>query len=207
MKLLHDLNPLRLDYIKKFTCLNHKNILDIGCGGGILTESLTQSHAVATGIDLTESLIHIAKKHAEKNHLATHYELISAEDFAEKNPGQFDLIACMEMLEHVPHPISIIQAISKLLKPNGLVFFSTINRNFKSFMSAIIAAEYILNLLPKKTHHYDKLIKPSELTNWCESKNLILENIQGLSYNIFTKKFNLTHSVDVNYLICFKKIA
>ncbi len=205
MKPLHDLNPLRLEYIKKYSDLNNKAVLDIGCGGGILTESLSQSGAVATGIDLTESLIHAAKKHAENNNLKIDYQLISAESFSENNKEKFDVITCMEMLEHVPDPLSIIKSCATLIKPNGLIFFSTINRNLKSFMSAIVGAEYILNLLPKNTHHYDQFIKPSELTAWCESENLILKNIQGLSYNILTQQFKLSNSVDVNYLMCFAR--
>lgn len=203
MKPLHDLNSLRLEYIKKYSDLNNKAVLDIGCGGGILTESLSQSGAVATGIDLTESLIHAAKKHAENNNLKIDYQLISAESFSEKNKEKFDIITCMEMLEHVPDPLSIIKSCATLIKPNGLIFFSTINRNLKSFMSAIVGAEYILNILPKNTHHYDQFIKPSELTAWCESQKLILKNIRGLSYNILTQQFNLSDSVDVNYLMCF----
>lgn len=205
MKPLHELNPLRLSYIKKYASLEKKNALDIGCGGGILTESLASSGAIATGIDMSGAAIDIAKQHAEKSHLSITYKQTRTEDFATSNAGTFDVIACMEMLEHVPNPLSIIQAASDLVKPEGFVFFSTINRNMKSFLSAIIGAEYILNLLPKGTHHYSEFIKPSELKQWCEKNSLQLRGMQGITYHPLSKQFEFTDSVDVNYLMVFQK--
>jgi len=203
MKLLHQLNPLRLHYIEKFLRLENKHILDIGCGGGILTESLCQARAQVTGIDMAASLIQVATQHAKQNQLPITYECMAAETYAEKFPKQFDAVTCMEMLEHVPDPVSIIRAISQLTKPGGFIFFSTINRNLKSFFSAIIGAEYILNLLPKGTHHYEKFIRPSELTRWCESENVIFRHLQGVTYHPLTQTLTLSRSVDVNYLMCF----
>jgi 2-polyprenyl-6-hydroxyphenyl methylase/3-demethylubiquinone-9 3-methyltransferase len=205
MKPLHALNPLRLDYVEKHAEIKHKNILDMGCGGGILTESLAKAGAITTGIDMSVDAINIAKQHAEKSSLTIHYEKTCIEDFAEKNSGAFDVITCMEMLEHVPDPSAIIQAAAQLLKPNGTIFFSTINRNPKAFLSAIVGAEYILNLLPKGTHHYQKFIKPSELTRWAEKNNLILRGLIGVTYHPFKNTFEMTDSVDVNYLIYFQK--
>ncbi|EKD78165.1 MAG: 3-demethylubiquinone-9 3-O-methyltransferase [uncultured bacterium] len=207
MKPLHELNPLRLQYIKKYAELENKYILDIGCGGGILTESLAHSGANATGIDLSEDAIAIATAHAEKSALNIQYEKIAVEDFAQKNPNAFDVITCMEMLEHVPDPLSIIHAATHLLKPHGFIFFSTINRNMKSFFEAILGAEYILNLLPKGTHHYQKFIRPSELTRWAEKNNLVVTGIQGVTYHLLTKQFSFCDSVDVNYLMVFRKCS
>lgn len=205
MKLLHQLNPSRLNYIKKFLNLENKLVLDMGCGGGILTESLRKSGAITTGIDVTESLIQIAKQHAQQSQLTILYETVSAEDFSKQYSAQFDVITCMEMLEHVPNPASIIQVIATLMKPGGFVFFSTINRNLKSFLATIIGAEYVLNLLPKGTHHYEKFIKPSELTQWCESENFLLHDLQGIAYHPFSQTITLSDSVDINYLMCFMK--
>lgn len=205
MKLLHTFNPLRLDYIQKHVEITGKKVLDIGCGGGILTESLSKSGATTTGIDMSGDAIHIAKQHAEKSNVKINYELISVEDFAKKNPGAFDVITCMEMLEHVPNPLSIIQSAAQLLKPNGIIFFSTINRNPKSFLLAIIGAEYILNILPKGTHHYQKFLKPSELTQWAEKNNLMLRGLKGISYHPLKNKFEMTDSVVVNYLIYLQR--
>jgi len=207
MKPLHALNPLRLEYIQKHAEISGKNVLDIGCGGGILTESLAKLNANATGIDMSHDAIAIAKQHAEKSDLKINYTLSSAEEFAKNNPAQFDIITCMEMLEHVPDPISIIQSASQLLKPQGYLFLSTINRNVKSFLSAIVGAEYILNLLPKGTHHYQKFIKPSELMRWAEKNNFILRGLKGITYHPVKNKFELSDSVDVNYLIYFRKIS
>ena len=205
MKPLHGLNPLRLGYIENHTSLNEKHVLDMGCGGGILTESLAKAGAITTGIDMSHDAIEIAKQHAEKSALHIHYEKTRIEDFAQRYPEKFDVITCMEMLEHVPDPSAIIAAASQLLKPGGTLFFSTINRNPKAFLSAIVGAEYILNLLPKGTHHYQKLIKPSELTRWAEKNNLTLRRLTGITYHPFKQLFEMTDSVDVNYLIYFEK--
>jgi 2-polyprenyl-6-hydroxyphenyl methylase/3-demethylubiquinone-9 3-methyltransferase len=152
---------------------------------------------------MSDDAINIAKQHAEKSTLNIHYEKIRVEDFAAQNPGVFDVITCMEMLEHVPDPFAIIQAATQLLKPNGMIFFSTINRNMTSFLSAIVGAEYVLNLLPKGTHHYQKFIKPSELTQWAEKNKLVLRGLQGITYHPFKNQFELTNSIDVNYMASF----
>ena len=205
MKPLHELNPLRLQYVKKYCDLKNKTVLDIGCGGGILTESLAASGAHTTGIDMSAEAIRAAKAHADQSQVKITYQQISTEDFARTHPNMFDVITCMEMLEHVPDPLSIIQAANTLAKPDGFIFFSTINRNLKSFFSAIIGAEYILNLLPRGTHHYSTFIRPSELKAWGEQSHLILHGVQGITYHPFRKQFELTGSVDVNYLMVFKK--
>lgn len=205
MKPLHALNPLRLKYIEDHAEIKDKKVLDLGCGGGILTESLEQAGANTFGIDMSDEAIHIAKEHAKNSSLNIHYEKISVEEFTLQHENTFDVITCMEMLEHVPDPFSIIESASRLLKPNGKIFFSTINRNPKSFLQAIIGAEYILNLLPKGTHHYEKFIRPSELTTWAEKNNLILKGLQGITYSPFKNQFHLTDSVDVNYLVWFCK--
>ncbi|OGT48806.1 MAG: bifunctional 3-demethylubiquinol 3-O-methyltransferase/2-polyprenyl-6-hydroxyphenol methylase [Gammaproteobacteria bacterium RIFCSPHIGHO2_12_FULL_38_11] len=206
MKPLHALNPLRLGYVKKQVEIQGKNVLDIGCGGGILTESLAQSGAIATGIDMSDAAITIAKKHALESQLNVNYFQTCTEDFAQTHANTFDVITCMEMLEHVPDPAAIIQAARQLIKKDGYLFFSTINRNIKSFFSAIVGAEYILNLLPKGTHHYSEFIRPSELTCWAEKNNLLLKGMQGITYQPFKNKFELTDSVDVNYMIYFQAI-
>lgn len=204
MKPLHDLNPLRLSYVTANTTIRDKMILDIGCGGGILTESLALAGACVTGIDLSESAIAIAKSHASENHVDVSYQCIATEDFAENNTQRFDVITCMEMLEHVPDPTSIIQAAAKMIKPQGKLFFSTINRNPKSFLSAIIGAEYVLRLLPRGTHEYQKFIRPSELTHWAKAAGLSLRGIKGITYHPFKNTFELTNNVDINYLIYFQ---
>ena len=199
MRPLHELNPLRLAYIQKQVEITGKNVLDIGCGGGILTESLARAGAIATGIDMSADAIRVAKQHAEQTQTSVQYEQIRTEDFATQHEGDFDVITCMEMLEHVPDPLAIICAASKLIKSNGFIFFSTINRNVKSFLSAIIGAEYILQLLPKGTHHYQQFIRPSELTQWAEKNNLSLQHLQGITYHPLKKEFKMTSSVEVNY--------
>ncbi|MDP1574422.1 MAG: bifunctional 2-polyprenyl-6-hydroxyphenol methylase/3-demethylubiquinol 3-O-methyltransferase UbiG [Coxiellaceae bacterium] len=203
MKPLHALNPLRLAYIQKHAEISGKHVLDIGCGGGILTESLAVAGAIATGIDMSTDAIMAAKNHGEKNNVSVTYYQIRTEDFAKDNQHTFDVITCMEMLEHVPDPLSIIVAAKKMLKPDGKIFFSTINRTVKAFFEAIVGAEYVLNLLPKGTHHYDTFIRPSELNLWAEETGLLLKDIQGITYSPFKKVFTLTNKVDVNYLMCF----
>lgn len=205
-KPLHAINPLRLDWIQKHAELTGKKVLDVGCGGGILTESMAKVGAQAKGIDLSEKALKVADLHSLETGIAVKYEYISAENLASKEAGQYDVVTCMEMLEHVPEPLSIIQSCSRLVKPGGKVFFSTLNRNPKSYLLAIIGAEYILKMLPKGTHDYKKFIKPSELGNYLREANLEMNEMIGLSYNPITQVYSLGRDTDVNYLVaCTKK--
>ncbi len=207
-KPLHEINPLRLQYINQIAPLENKKVLDIGCGGGILSESMAKLGAKVTGIDLGEAPLEVAKLHLLESGQDVDYQKISAEEMAEQHPQKFDVITCMEMLEHVPDPESIIKACSKLVKPNGYVFFSTINRSPKSYLFAIIGAEYILNMLPKGTHDYDKFIRPSELIHWTREADLMRKNITGLIYNPLTKNYSLDpHNVSVNYMVATQLIG
>ena len=198
-KPLHQINPLRLDYIQRFTPVKDQAILDIGCGGGILSEGLTQLGGHVTGIDLAKAPIAVAKIHAKEAQLEIDYQLISAEELAKKCPQRFDIITCLEVLEHVPDPASVIEAIATMIKPNGHIFLGTINRNLKAFLMAIVGAEYILGLLPKGVHHYEKFIKPQEMTTWLRQKGLTPQDAIGLHYNPLTQKFKLGPGTDVNY--------
>ena len=200
-KPLHDINPLRLNYIDQLAGLNGKKVLDIGCGGGILSESMAQKGAVVKGIDLGEAPLSVAKIHAKEKQVDIEYQAISTEEIAAKEPQSYDIVTCMEMLEHVPDPSAIVKACSDLVKPNGHVFFSTINRNPKSFLFAIVGAEYILNLLPKGTHQYEKLIRPSELDQWIRQANLQTNDIIGMSYNPILKSYKLSSDTSVNYIV------
>jgi len=206
-KPLHDINPLRLKYIKE-QCggsLKGKRILDVGCGGGILCESLALEGAEVVGIDLAEAGLEVAKLHLLESGLDVNYQKITAEEFAESNAETFDIVTCMEMLEHVPEPSSIIKSCSKLVKPQGRVFFSTINRNPKSYFFAIVGAEYVLNLLPKGTHNYEKFIRPSEIDKWARRNNLSIASMIGMTYNPITKRYKLEKDVSVNYLTHYQK--
>ncbi len=206
-KPLHDINPLRLNYIKE-QCggsLKGKRILDVGCGGGILCESFALEGAEVVGIDLAEAGLEVAKLHLLESGLDVNYQKITAEEFAESNAETFDIVTCMEMLEHVPEPSSIIKSCSKLVKPQGRVFFSTINRNPKSYFFAIVGAEYVLNLLPKGTHNYEKFIRPSEIDIWARRNNLSISSMIGMTYNPITKKYKLEKDVSVNYLTHYQK--
>ncbi|CAC9561159.1 3-demethylubiquinol 3-O-methyltransferase (EC 2.1.1.64) @ 2-polyprenyl-6-hydroxyphenyl methylase (EC 2.1.1.222) [uncultured Gammaproteobacteria bacterium] len=206
-KPLHDINPLRLNYIKK-QCggsLKGKKILDVGCGGGILAESLAKEGALVTGIDMAEAGLEVAKLHLLESGLTVDYQKIPVEDFAKDNAQTFDVVTCLEMLEHVPDPASIINACATLVKANGSLFFSTLNRNTKSYLFAIIGAEYILKLLPQGTHDWDKFIQPSEMDEWARHSNLTLKNIIGMTYNPFTKTYKLESDVSVNYLCFYQK--
>ena len=200
-KPLHDINPLRVNYINDLFPLNKKNILDVGCGGGILAESMARLGGNVTGIDQSEIAIKIAKLHAKENNLSIDYKLLNIEDFLKKESNKFDVITCLEMIEHVPDPASIITSCAKKLKKNGRLYVSTINRNLKAFLFAIVGAEYILNLLPKGTHHYDKFIKPSEVKSWANNLNMNISNIKGMTYNPLLKTYSLGSDVSVNYIL------
>ncbi|MEY4729561.1 MAG: hypothetical protein RL020_719 [Pseudomonadota bacterium] len=201
-KPLHEINPLRLDYIEKIcNGLNGKNIVDIGCGGGILSESMAARGAHVTGIDLADKPLKVAKLHLLESRQQVDYQLISAEDLAQQKPHQFDVVTCMEMLEHVPDPASTIKACATLVKPGGQVFFSTINRNPKAYLFAVIGAEYILNMLPKGTHDYAKFIKPSELASMAREAGLNVEQLIGMTYNPLSKIYKLEADTSVNYIV------
>jgi 2-polyprenyl-6-hydroxyphenyl methylase/3-demethylubiquinone-9 3-methyltransferase len=202
---LHEINPLRVNYISQQINLADKNVLDIGCGGGILAEAMVHHGANVTAIDLAEASLAVARLHQLESKLAIDYQNISAEALADKSEQKFDVITCLEMLEHVPDPSSIVEACFRMVKPGGLVFFSTINRNPKSYLFAILGAEYILNLLPKGTHEYGKFIRPSELAAWSRGAGLQLQEQIGLGYNLINKKYSLQKNIDVNYLAFYKR--
>tara|TARA_R110002110_G_scaffold415836_1_gene657270 strand:+ start:34812 stop:35537 length:726 start_codon:yes stop_codon:yes gene_type:complete len=204
MKMLHTINPIRMAFILDQTELSGKKVLDIGCGAGILTEALSNHGADVLGIDMSEAAIQAAKQHSENLNTAIEYQSISAENLAESHASQYDIITCLECLEHVPDPTAILAACQKLLKPNGLLFLSTLNRNAKSYVHAIIGAEYILNMIPKGTHQYARFIKPSELTRWSRACGFHLQKLSGIKYHPITKSFNITNDVSVNYLACYK---
>ena len=200
-KPLHAINPLRLGWIKSFVELNGKRALDVGCGGGILAEALAQSGAQTTGIDLSEKALKVAELHALESGAQVNYQSISAEALALTDPASFDVVTCMEMLEHVPDASAIVAACAKLVKPNGSVFFSTINRNPKSYLFAVVGAEYVLNMLPKGTHDYAKFIKPSELSSWARQADLNVSSMCGMSFNPITQNYSLGDDVSINYLM------
>ncbi len=204
-KPLHAINPLRLNWIKEHCALQNQRVLDIGCGGGILTESLAASGAQAKGIDLSKKALQVAKLHALETSMSVEYELISAEDLALNEPAQYDVITCMEMLEHVPDPKSIVQSCAKLAKPGASLFFSTLNRNPKSYVMAILGAEYILKMLPRGTHEYTKFIKPSELSTYIRESGLEVVDMIGLHFNPLFDRYSLGPNVDVNYMFAVKK--
>ena len=204
-KPLHDINPLRLGYIERNQSLAGLKVLDVGCGGGILSESMAGNGAHVTGIDLSEPAITVAKLHALESGTDIDYQLISAEDHADEAAGHYDIVTCLEMLEHVPSPARTIEACAKLARPGGKLFFSTLNRNPKSWVFAILGAEYILKLLPAGTHEYARFIKPSELAAWCRSAELDVADITGMTYNPFSKTYKLGKDVTVNYLMEVKK--
>lgn len=200
-KTLHDINLTRLKFITKNIQLKGLRVLDIGCGGGILTESIAKQGALTTGIDASEENINVATHHAFENNLEINYFVTNAEEFSKKNKDGFDLITCMELLEHVPDPLSIIKVSKKMIKPGGHIIFSTINRNIKSYILAILAGEYLLNLLPKGTHRYEKFIMPSELISWCNQYKLRTNDLSAIKYNPIIKTCSLTGRPDVNYIL------
>ena len=201
LKTLHAINPLRLSYINEKAALKNKTVLDIGCGGGLLTEAMAKMQATVTGIDMSEEALNVAKLHQQESGLQIEYLLTPAEKIAQERPAQFDIVTCMEMLEHVPDPTAIIQACAQLVKPGGQVFISTLNRNPKSYLFAIIGAEYVANMLPKGTHDYAKFIRPSELDEWARTAGLHVVDMIGLQYSIITKQFKLSDDVSINYIM------
>jgi len=198
---LHDINPLRLNYIDERLSLPGKKVIDIGCGGGLLSEGMARRGATVTGIDLGEAPLAVARLHAEQSGVEVEYLQVLAEDIAEQRAGEYDAVTCLEMLEHVPDPSSVIRACAKLVKPGGQVFFSTINRNPKAFLFAIVGAEYVLRLLPRGTHEYAKLIRPSELAGWSRDAALDVRDTTGMTYNPVTQVYKLNRDVSVNYLM------
>ena len=203
---LHQINPLRLEWINGLVSLKQNQVLDVGCGGGILSDAMARAGAHVTGIDLATKSLKVAQLHAlETQTPNVNYREVSAEALAEEAPAQFDVVTCMEMLEHVPAPASIVKACATLVKPGGWVFFSTLNRNPKSFLFAILGAEYVLNLLPKGTHEYAKFIRPSELAAYCRSAGLVLQATKGLQYNPITRRYWLDGNTSVNYMIATQR--
>ncbi|MGR9088433.1 MAG: bifunctional 2-polyprenyl-6-hydroxyphenol methylase/3-demethylubiquinol 3-O-methyltransferase UbiG [Gammaproteobacteria bacterium] len=206
-KTLHDINPLRIQFIQSFIGLSGRRIVDVGCGGGILTEGLAREGADALGIDLSEELVDVAELHGLETGVTAHYQKISVEALAAAQPESFDHVTCMEMLEHVPDPGSVIKSCARLVKPGGMVFFSTLNRNPKAYLLAILAAEHVLQMLPKGTHDYKTFIKPSELSQSARSAGLELQGMAGIEYNPFTKRFRLSKDIDVNYIAAYERPA
>ncbi|MDQ2078064.1 bifunctional 2-polyprenyl-6-hydroxyphenol methylase/3-demethylubiquinol 3-O-methyltransferase UbiG [Marinimicrobium sp. ABcell2] len=205
-KPLHDINPLRANYIDRRSPVAESRLLDVGCGGGILTEAMAHRGAKATGIDMGGAPLAVARLHAKESQLDVDYQQITVEEMASKAAGQYDIVTCLEMLEHVPDPESVVRACAQLVRPGGDVYFSTINRNPKAYVFAILGAEYVLNLLPKGTHDYDKFIRPAELGAWMRAAGLELQDITGMTYNPLTKHYKLDATdVSVNYLVHAKK--
>ena len=203
-KPLHEINPLRMGYIESLAGLQDKVVLDVGCGGGILSEGMASRGAKVTGIDLSDKALKVAKLHLLESGQQVEYRKITTESLAKEQPQHYDIVTCMEMLEHVPDPMSVVRACAKLVKPGGWVFFSTINRNLKSYLFAIIGAEYILKLLPRGTHEYANFIKPSELARMARNAGLHDEELIGMTYNPFTKVYTLGNDADVNYIMAYR---
>ncbi len=205
MKPLHQINPLRLQYIKECVGLEGLSVLDAGCGGGILTESLAKAGAKVTGIDCAESLIQVAQKHAQQENLSIRYLNTSSGELLKTAAAGFDVVTCMEFLEHVTHPEQLVEECAKLVRPGGYVFFSTINRNLIAFLGAIVAAEYVLRLLPRGTHHYAQFVKPSELTLWASRYHLRLKGLKGINFQPLTGQFHLGKNISINYMAYFQR--
>jgi len=204
-KPLHEINPLRMSYISRKVNPAGKKVLDIGCGGGILAEAMAHHGANVTAIDMADASLSVARLHQLESKLEIDYQKSSAEQYAQDHREEFDIVTCLEMLEHVPEPAKVIQACHDLVKPGGTVFFSTINRNPKSYLFAIVGAEYILNLLPRGTHDYARFIKPSELAAFSRDSKLDLQDQIGMAYNPLTRKYSLEKNVDVNYIACYTR--
>lgn len=205
-KPLHAINPLRLGWIEEIAgSLADRRVLDVGCGGGILAESMAQKGAEVTGIDLAEKPLTVARLHSLESGVKVDYQCVAVETLAEREPGSFDVVTCMEMLEHVPDPASVVRACAALVKPGGYVFLSTLNRNLKSFMQAIVAAEFVLRLLPRGTHDYENFIRPSELALACRQAGLEVTHTNGLTYNPFADTYRLTPNTDVNYMFATRR--
>jgi len=202
---LHEINPLRLDWIRQHVDLTGSRVLDVGCGGGILAESMASAGADVSGIDMAEGPLEVARLHKIESGADVEYRQATAEEMAAEQPGQFDVVTCLEMLEHVPSPAKVIASVAEIVKPGGHVFFSTINRNPKSFLFAIVGAEYVLRLLPSGTHEYQKFIRPSELESWARSAGLELRASIGMLYNPVTREYSLGQNLDVNYLMYFRR--
>lgn len=202
---LHEINPLRLDYLRRRAPLGGARVLDVGCGGGLLSEAMAREDARVTGIDMAETALSVARLHLLESGLEVDYRQTTAEALAAESPGAYDVITCLEMLEHVPDPESVIRACAALVRPGGHVFFSTLNRNPKSYLFAVVGAEYLLGLLPKGTHDYHKFIRPSELERWARRAGLSLTELTGLHYNPLTRGYHLGAGVDVNYLACCRR--
>ena len=200
-KPLHDINPIRLGFIQQHCALDNKQAIDVGCGGGILTEALAKAGANTTGVDMGEMALNVAKLHALEAELTIDYLHLTAEQQAQNAGEQYDVVTCMEMLEHVPDPVSVIQACADLVKPGGDLFFSTLNRRPKAYLLAVLGAEYVMKMLPKGTHDYARFIKPSEMARWCRQAGLQVNDLKGLSYNPLNKDFHLSDDVKVNYLL------
>lgn len=204
---LHEINPLRLDHIDRLAGLAGKSVLDVGCGGGILAEAMAARGARVTGIDLAEKPLRVAQLHLLESGQTVDYRHVGAEDLADALPGHFDVVTCMEMLEHVPDPAATVAACIRLAKPDGQLFFATLNRNLKSYLFAVIGAEYVLNLLPRGTHDYARFIKPSELAAWCRGAGAAVTDVTGMTYNPLTKIYALGRDADVNYILHARKHA
>ena len=204
-KPLHDINPLRLDYINRLAPLAGKRVIDVGCGGGLLTEAMAAKGAQVSGIDMGKAPLSVARLHRHESGLEIDYQQATAEQIAETQAGSFDVVTCLEMLEHVPDPGAVIAACARLIKNDGQVFLSTINRNPKAYLFAVVGAEYLLRMLPLGTHDYSKFIRPSEMEGWARACGLQLVDLTGMSYNPLTREYRLGQDVSVNYLACFRK--